>query len=167
MAGGKQIAIINVGGTGTGKSTEVRKILKSLKPSIVEIYDINGEFDDITGTDDCERHDIFLERVKTLQNATVVFEEATIFFSNRGSSEKLTEMLVRKRHLQTNIILNFHSVRSIPKYVFDFVDYVFLRKTNDTLKSVKEKIDNDRFIEIFEKVNNDKNPYAMEIYKVR
>ena len=61
----------------------------------------------------------------------VVFEEATIFFGSKGRNEKMIELLVRSRHSQNTIILVFHSLRALPDYIYELINFIVLFKTQD------------------------------------
>lgn len=166
MAGGKNIAIINVGGTGTGKSTETRKLIELFDPEYLYVYDVNNEYNDLYKKPFCGVNE-FLVLLENVTDALIVFEEATMFFSNKSSSEKLLGMLVQKRHKRNNFIFNFHSLRSIPRYIFDFVDFINIKKTNDTYKIAREKIDDEVFLHLFESVNESNNPYESVVYSTK
>lgn len=127
-------ACIVIGGTGSGKSTFIKKMIADDKSAI--IYDINNEYYD----------DSILPDIKTFttlaceqRNTTIVFEEATIFFNSITQNEKLKDLLVRKRHTGNRIYLVFHSIRSVPPYIFNLVNYVFLFRTADDESLVKSK----------------------------
>lgn len=47
--------------------------------------------------------------------------------------------MVRKRHTNNLLIFNFHSLRAVPLYILDFVNYIYLRKTNDNPKLIENK----------------------------
>ena len=167
MAGGKNVAIAIIGGTGSGKSTQTRDLINIMKPSNLEIYDVNNEYSDIIDQPFEEMKE-FQTRVKECTNTLIVFEEASMFFSNRGGAgDEMRSILVRKRHQRNDIILNFHSVRQLPRDIADFVDYVYLKKTNDTEKFVREKIDDDEFIEMWREVKTSKDPYVTRCFKMR
>lgn len=150
---------LNIGKTKTGKTTFTKGlILDVVDKRPIFVYDVNNEYTAFY-KGQFVKHQEFMEIVKNLENSFIVFEEATIFFKNRGSDEILEEMLVRKRHTKNIIYMNFHSIRAIPKYVFDLVDYVTIFKTNDSVKSVKEKYDDERFIHAFELIRKSPNPH--------
>lgn len=163
---GKTVAIVVVGATGTGKSTVTRNLIDAMSYSQLHIYDVNAEYDDLYSLDFVNVSD-FMKRVKNCENSLVVFEEATMFFNNKSSSSELTEMLVRKRHKKNNFIFCFHSFRSIPRYIFDFVDFIYIKKTNDTYSKAREKIDDDVFLKMFEKVNASENNFETMIYSTK
>ena len=98
-------AIIIVGNTGRGKSTAALKTLFKAQQENrrLYIYDPNNDYQKYYSEKFVDE-EAFLEKVENVSNAFILFEEATIFFSNKGSSKKLTSLLVRK---DTKIILLF------------------------------------------------------------
>lgn len=139
--------IVIAGGTGTGKSTIVKSLLAGANPANVLLYDVNNEHPNYTEkyknpyTQQVELPELddFLLQCKLSRNCIIAVEEATMFFSNKGRSDEMVSVLVRKRHTMNNIILVYHSLRSMPKYILDFVNYlVILKTTIDTEKTVEE-----------------------------
>ena len=157
------ICILNIGRPRTGKTTVTKNLLEKIceqgRMNDIIIYDVNDEYREFYNRP-FVTYDEFIkkfERSKNkpiIKNKIIVFEEATIFFSNRSEEQILKELLVTKRHTKNTIILNFHSIRSIPRYVCDLTNYIILFKTNDTEDIVKQKIDNPKFLEVFKEVNS-------------
>lgn len=133
----KSTAIIIVGATGSGKSTLVKKLTKDVHPSRLRVYDVNAEYYKDRDLPDMKD---FLLQISTETEVTVIFEEATVFFSNRGNNDMMRRLLVSKRHKRNAYYLIFHSIRSIPYYILDLVNYVAVFHTNDEEKLVKEKL---------------------------
>lgn len=159
-------AVINVGKTGTGKTTVSKSMLTNWTyPEDLYIYDVNGEYKDVYPEAFVGFQD-FMFMVQDVTNSLILIEEATIFFSVKSTNDILQELLVRKRHTNNIIYLNFHSIRAIPRYVFDLVDWINIFKTNDNLNTVKEKYSDPRFIEAFLKVKKDKNKWAFITLKL-
>lgn len=146
-------SIIFVGGTGAGKTTKIRKYLSSVHPKARLVYDVNAEYTDLFPyplTD----FETFAENATKVSNALIVYEEATIFLSNRGSNDLLRDVLVRKRHTNNTIFLVFHSIRSIPRYIFDLSTHVYLHKTNDSKSTVETRFENELFTACFLRIKN-------------
>jgi len=159
MSGGNSIAILQIGRTKTGKTTNSKKMIEKLDKSMKKhIYDVNNEYSEFYQEPFIPYSD-FMNKIKDVKNSFILFEEATIFFSTRGTYKELEEFLVRKRHTNNYIVLNFHSFASIPKPIFNLVDYVVIFKTNDTLKNVKDKFDQEKLIKAFEEVRKSENNY--------
>ncbi len=150
-------AIAVIGGTGQGKSTFIKEVLLSNMAGRKLIYDVNNEYK--TGKALPSIVD-FLKTAKTAIKTCIVFEEATIFFSNRGFNDELLDILVRKRHTQNVIILVFHSLRAAPKYVLDMVDTIVLFKTKDLQNEVMIKFRGEKDILAAHERNRLKHPFV-------
>ena len=147
--GGK--TFIMVGMMETGKTYEVKKIIKKFHMLPAYIYDVNEEYYE-ERINLPEIHE-FLDQAKDLSRHVIVFEEATIFFPARGYSNDLVRFIVRKDHTGNVICFCYHSLLDLPTYVLNKIDYVYIKPTNDTLDSVKKKFGaHSRMIEYFEKV---------------
>lgn len=144
-------AVLIVGNTGRGKSTTARKLVEIAKKEKREIliYDPNAEWKDFYSGKFENKKD-FLNRCANKKGAFILFEESTIFFSNRGNEEQLIDLLVRKRHANNKIVMNFHSLRSLPKYIIELCNYMVLYKTADTPEFIINKLDGfDEIIECY------------------
>lgn len=157
-----------VGSTGTGKTTFVKKILK-LSKSKKYIYDINREYTEfnnefIFNSD----FNFFCSATDKLKNSVIVFEEATIFFNNKGSNKSTTEQLVRKRHTNNVLVFVFHSLRTIPLHIFDLIDFLVLHKTGDNINLINRKFDgNEKVIIGFNDCLKSVNKYEQKIINLR
>lgn len=129
-------AFIVVGCTGSGKSTLIKSFIKNVNPAQLHVNDVNAEYFPDRPYIPTNK---FLEVAQRLEECVIVFEEATIFFSNRGNNLHMRELLVRKRHAKNLIFLVFHSVRSIPQYIYDLCNFVYIFRTNDSPELVKDK----------------------------
>ena len=145
--GGK--AFIVVGMTGSGKSTLVKQMIKNVDVSRLWVNDVNGEYFPDRPYIPTDK---FLEQTLKLQRCVIVFEEATIFFSNRGNVRDMRELLVRKRWTESVIIMIFHSIRTIPHYIYDLCNGVFVFRTNDARDLVAAK--HERLLDAYDKVQN-------------
>lgn len=147
--------ILNVGRPKAGKTTMTKKILngyvKDGRKKDFCIYDVNNEYAEFHDEPFLTYED-WIESIKDVKNKIILVEEATIFFSTRSSDKILKELLVRRRHTNNVIILNFHSINDIPKYIFNLTNYVILFKTNDDFQSVKAKCSIPKFLRMFEDV---------------
>lgn len=144
--------ILVVGTTGTGKSHFVKNTIVKNYKGPKYIYDINNEYKDGVIMDFSK----FLQAVKPVRRSLIIFEEATIFLSNKGDSKELREILVAKRHRDNTVVLVFHSLRAIPTYIFDLSDLLVLFRTTDNWNLISRKLDAfvdvlDAFVEIKEK----------------
>ena len=141
-----------IGAKGRGKSTAARKrlqIAKSKNREIV-IYDPNREYSEFYNKEFISDEKRFLEMVKPKKNTTLLIEEATIFFTGQNQSREMRDLLVRARHTNNEIILCFHSLRSIPTYILELVNYLILFKTTERENYVESKFAGfDEIIEAF------------------
>ena len=85
--------------------------------------------------------DDFLDKVQKAERSIAVFEDAGIFFSNRGRSERLEDILTSSRHSKVTTFLLFHSLRALPAYVIEQLDGIELFKTKDNPLTVRRKFD--------------------------
>lgn len=140
----KAIAII--GRTKTGKTTLTKELLNGFEPSRVHVYDVNNEYAEYK-RGALPKFSEFLNKLTikdrrgelTTRKSAIVFEEATIFLRHNTQSEQITELLTTKRHTENFIILNFHSLRKLPVYILDMLDFVVIKKTNDNPNFIKTK----------------------------
>jgi hypothetical protein len=155
-----------IGATGTGKTTIVKEYLKKIpNKKAIFIYDVNNEYTEFYPYQ-FEPFDIFIERMNRAKKAVMVFEEATIFLNNRSCNRMLVDILVRKRHTNNYIFMNFHSLRSLPKYVLDLCKYVTLFKTNDSLPFVESTFRNDALTKAFLEVSKAPNAHYYKLIKL-
>lgn len=162
------ICIINVGNTGTGKTTETKDLLNAFK--ITEksffIYDVNKEFLEFYEGKFLKFKE-FLKEANTKTNTVIVFEEATIFFQHNKTSEDIYELLVRKRHTNNTLIFNFHALHQVPIFILDFANYMILRQTNDVPSLIQKKFETYKNIyESFEFVQESENFFEKQYIKL-
>lgn len=151
------IVSICIGKRHTGKTTFSKELLsKSKLPKV--IYDVNNEYSQFYNEPFQDFND-FMEKVVNLKGHYLLFEEATIFFNPRARVEEMINLLVRARHTQNVIQLNFHSFASVPNNIKDMIDYITIFKTNDNEKVVQSKIDKDYIINAWKKVNASPNKF--------
>lgn len=131
-----------IGMTGTGKTTEAKNLLKSFPNSNKLIYDINSEYPEFTNGEKLPTIQEFIKKASLANNSIILFEEATIFFSNKKRFEDLVDLLVRKRHTNNIIIFVFHYIAAVPKDIKTMIDFFYIKKTNDDFQDVKKKFKN-------------------------
>lgn len=146
--GGK--AIIVVGGTGTGKSTFNKNLVKEVHPEALYIFDPNREYTEYYNKPFLPIQK-FVAGATALEDRFIVYEEASMVFSNRGYDSEVVEQLVRKRHARNTFILVFHSLRAVPKYLFDYCNFLYLFKTNDPDR-IAETFQHDELIAAFKEI---------------
>lgn len=114
-----------------------KKIISELRKPFF-VYDVNNEY----GTGKTlptisEFLSLVCDETK-VKNSVILFEEATIFF-NHSKSEKVTNLLVRKRHTRNCIIFLFHSLADVPPYILRLIDFIILFATNDNPGVIERK----------------------------
>lgn len=163
-------SIILAGGTGTGKSTFVSERLSKVpNKKSIQLYDVNNEAIYkpyiFTPFGSFEK---FSRSAKGLSDSVIVFEEATIFLSNRGTNDDLRNILVRKRHTNVTVFLVFHSLRTVPRWIYDLSNFIVLFKTNDNEKLIETRFENELLTECFLRVqeNSKQNPHYFETFSI-
>ena len=157
--------IIVVGGKGTGKTTFVKERIKNVPKNLLLIHDPNKEYTEFYNEPFLSANE-FVNKASKTTNTVIVLEEATIFFSNRGNDQKLTEILVRTRHTNNTVFLNFHSLRAVPRYIYDLCNYIVVHKTNDSEKLVESKFTDQNLTDIFLEARNSPNLHYEKIYEI-
>lgn len=164
------IVIVCVGKQGVGKSTKIREILKGVKQSDPNremfIYDPNYEFQDYYPYERAEPFTQFLDLIENKKESLIFVEEATMFLDPRKKEGVIVDKMVKIRHEKNILIMNFHSFSSIPTYIFDMTHYLFVFKTNDSFRKVKNKCDFPTVLEAFEKSYQSENRYHCEIVEL-
>jgi len=153
------LAYIFVGKRKTGKTTMSKKLLDNRPENMpVKIYDINKEYEKYYN-EPFEDWEKFLDSLTPLKGHYILIEESTIFFDTSSRFEQMKNLLVRARHTKNIIHLNFHSWLSVPKNIYNLLDYITVFKTNDTIQTLKSKYDNPEVMKVFEEIRKSKNPY--------
>ncbi len=153
---GKVILII--GQRGSGKTTRAKNLIKSVHPSRLWIYGYRaGQYDDIYSKPVLKLEQ-FTKICTEKFESVFLFEEATIFLSHSKNTDVI-DLLVASRERKNTVIFVFHSLRSIPRYVWDLSDIVFLHKTKDVESLVQSRFESDEFTNVFKLVNSNANPY--------
>ena len=158
MAG---LAYVLIGRRKTGKTTLSKKMLDERPKNMpVLIYDINKEYGKYYPQKFVD-FEVFLEMIadEKVKNTYILIEEATIFFDTSSRFEEMKNILVRARHTGNIIQMNFHSWLSVPKNIFNLLDYVVVFKTNDTIQTIKMKYDNEQVIAAFHEARESKNEF--------
>lgn len=162
-------AFILVGATGMGKSTLFRRLTECMPPERMYVNDVNGEYQHLPYCADRYRKgmalpdiDSYMNDVELVTDSVVAFEEATVFFSNRGSNAMMRKFLVGKRHTGNMYFLLFHSIRSIPYYIYDLCNYVFVFNTNDNEHVVETK--HELLLDAYRAVKN--KPFKFKLVKL-
>lgn len=147
--------VVLVAEMGRGKSTEAKNIVESFLHKDLYVYDVQGQYkqypnNKIKGLPTMEQ---FLQIVESVKNSVIVFEEATIFFSNKGRVEEIINLLVSNFHSKNVIVFIFHSLRSVPVEIMDYIHFLHLWHTNDRVTLIRNKFKDDPYLlEVFNSV---------------
>lgn len=144
------IVIVNVAAKKKGKTTLTKGYLSTHSGNKF-IYDVNNEYKEFGSGAVFPSWTDFLKQAVTKSNTAIVFEEAYIFLKHQSASEEICNLLIRTRHTGNMIILNFHSIRQVPSFVYDLTNYLVIGKTNDKAKYMdREHKDTDVYDAWFE-----------------
>lgn len=129
------ITIINCAKKRHGKTTIAKGLLNTWDGEKL-IYDVNGEYKEYGSAAIFPRpYKKFLEIAVQKKNTAIVFEEAYIYMKSQADQEEIKELLIRNSgHTKNLLIFNFHAVRQIPIFCWDYANYLVLGKTNDKPK---------------------------------
>ena len=145
------LASICIGKRGCGKTTLSKKLLDARPKGMpCMVYDINNEYQSYY-PEPFEDFDVFLVKIsgEEIRRHYILIEEATIFFNTQSNFYEMKNLLVRARHTGNIIQLNFHSFSSVPKGIYNLLDYVTVFKTNDNEKSVTDRFDHPAVIQAY------------------
>lgn len=160
------MVIVAVGRRKTGKTTQTKEFLNTVLKTDPDrdliIYDPNLEYREYYD-EPFLSFDDFMKRIANVTNSCIHIEEATIFFESRSTNKVMKDKLVRARHQNNIIMLNFHSWGLIPREILSMTDYVRIFKTNDSLATVKAKTDIETIIKTFEEVDKHKDNFHFKL----
>ena len=162
------IRSITIGRQGCGKTTLSKELLEARPKGMpVMIYDINNEYSQYY-PEPFEDFDVFLNKIsdESVRRTYILIEEATIFFNTQSNFYQMKNVLVRARHTGNIIQLNFHSFGSIPKGIYNLLNYVTVFKTNDNLKNVTDRFDHPKVIEAYKEAIASKDEHFYKTVKL-
>lgn len=159
------ICLVIAGAKGTGKTTYIKDMLKKVNKEALYIYDVNREYGEFYNKPFVDV-DEFIEMVKNVREAVIVFEEASFFFHNKSFNRETVKILQRSRHTKNLCIFVFHSLRNVPRYIIDLINYYIIFKTNDTNKLIENKFDDPELLAVFERIKNSNDRHYNEKYTV-
>lgn len=155
--------ILIVGQRGSGKTTLAKKLVSQVHPDALLINDPSGQYQDVYQKPSLDFED-FTDLCTKVTDSVILYEEATIFVGHSRNPD-VVNFCVRSRHTKNTIYFVFHSLRTVPRYIFDLSNRVILFKTKDTEKLVLENFDDEKLLEVFNRVNASPDKYAFEVYK--
>lgn len=157
--------IVNVGAKKRGKTTGTKEMLNNFSGDKY-IYDVNKEYKEYGKGAVFPDFEAFLETASKKVNTAIVFEEAFIFLSHQSQQKEIKEMLVRTRHTGNLIILNFHAVHQIPLFIWDYANFVIIRKTNDKLNYMLREYRDTDILEAWQTAIASPDPFKKVVIKM-
>lgn len=163
--------ILIIASTGHGKTTTALEIVRRAKGNIF-VFDYRGEkaYDHLStdlnqpnckmlggGTNSLNN---YIQVARKKPNTWLLVEEATIFLQGR-TKDDMRELIVSKRHMGHNIILLFHTIGTVPPFLFDTAEYIILKKTGDDINGVKRK--RPQLLPYFIAARNSKDRYFTKV----
>jgi hypothetical protein len=129
------------GSKGRGKTTFSTKVLinsinKGLKAIV---YDVRRDYLEYYKKPFLKKNDFMIKEIIPAKKSVILLEEATIFFPNTNKDNILYDKIIGMRYDENDIILVYHSLRSIPSYILEQADYLTLFKTSDNLQYINTK----------------------------
>lgn len=162
------IAYIMIGRRGCGKTTLSKELLDA-RPDAMPciIYDVNNEYK-MYYPEEFDDFNVFLGKIsdERIKNHFILIEEATIFFNTQSNYYEMKNLLVRARHTGNIIQLNFHSFGSVPKGIYNLLDYVVVFKTNDNEKNVTDRFDHPEVIQAYRDAKTSDDPHFYRTVKI-
>jgi hypothetical protein len=178
------------GATGSGKTMEAMK--ETLNYKCLLVYDFQNQWHTITQIDNGKEEIVsgagcrlirffkelsksrlrvspenfsindYIHIMKHVKGFTFVMEESTGLFPGGRIPQELIKQALSKRHTGNNFIFVFHAINRIPIQLIEFIDELYLFRTNDLESKVKSKIPG-----TFDKWQNirkeaEKNPFYFE-----
>lgn len=146
-------AILIVGARGTGKTTKSKQLLSIAHPEARLVFDVYGDYVDLYPRAPIPFKD-FVKVAMQVKNAVILIEETTIYLNNRGFDGDVVDLLVKLRNNNNTVILVYHSLRSIPVYIYQLTNKVILHKTVDNADDLLKRFDDPELVKVFEEVKN-------------
>lgn len=170
MEAGKGFVHIIAGARGRGKTTFIKKFLDMAKSKNYPfvIFDPNAEYLGYYKKK-FVMFDNFCTSLQTVKKSIIVIEEASIVLKHNSIDPIFLEKLVRARHENNYIIMNFHSLRKIPVNILEFVNFITLFKTLDSTEFIEDKFKSyEKIVKCYKKVLNSSNYHeniTIDMYK--
>lgn len=101
----------------------------------------------------------YLAVANVMEGFTMAIEEATGLFPNGRIPNEMVEMILSKRHTGNDWILVFHNMHRVPIQLYEFIDELYLFKTNDVERNIKAKFPVLLENGIYSEIKNHLNPY--------
>ena len=173
--------IVIVGQKKTGKTTLAKRLMSISKLPKKLVFDPSGQeaWQDLPrikpkmlpvwkqGTKrlfENDTHEMLHLINEYVTDTFIIFDDATAYIE-AILSQDLKTLLTRNRHKNNDVVLIFHSLRSVPPKVFEHTSHLILFKTNDTEQHLRrlDKVPNSpEILQAFAEVSRkyQKNPHA-------
>lgn len=174
-----EITII-AGGKGTGKTTFTKRMMKSQKKPIIIIdtfdhpsyKDIRSiSINDLKKWDkqDCRIFDappfeIIRAVRKYTANAFIVLEDARKYI-RASVPVDIENFMIDSKQRNFDILVMYHSLGQVPKFMRDMFDNIVLMKTKDNESMINRYVCRDELISKFRKLKASKNQFDIEIIR--
>ena len=129
------ITIIVIGRQHEGKSPTIKQLIEDSGMKNQVIYDKRKEYNPTKHTL-FRDYFIFKEYIKNVQGSCIVIEEATSVV-NAMKDNTLTDSVIGCEHNLNIVILVFHAILDVPKYLLRTCALIYLFKTNDDPEDVR------------------------------
>ena len=156
--------ILVIGQRGCGKTTKVKELIKNVHPDALLLHDVGGQYKDIYKKP-LLKFEEFTKLCTKVEKGVMVFEEATIFL-NPTRNQDIVDFLVTSRYRENTVIFVFHSLRFVPRSIYDLTNNIILFKTKDTLKVLEDRFDDPELIEIFKRLQTSPDKHVNVNYEL-
>ena len=99
-------------------------------------------------------------------NRAIIIEDATNFLQGAIHDEPLRKMFAARRHYNQQLYFLFHTLSSIPPFIYSMSDYVVLFKTKDFKERVKNRFQDEELFRAFENIKKSRNEHERKIVKI-
>lgn len=155
--------ILIVGRKKSGKTFDVKNLIKNVHSDALLLHDVSANYLDIYKKPVLD-FDKFTEQCSKVSDCVCVYEEATIFCGHHKDTF-IINLLVTARHRRNTSIFCFHSLQDIPKYIWRQSDILFLHKTLDENDFVQKKYR--LYFEIWTGIMQHSDPYHKKVLDIR
>ena len=178
-------SIVFVGYTGTGKTKGILRVIESHPEKKTVIYDIQNEpkykaFPRLPSLDlvrkmkkgiyryfDSNWQQVITDLKDHFSKGLLILEDSSKYLP-ANEFKPLYDMLVSKRHVHVDIVMTFHSLNRVPRYILENADTLVLFKTGDNLEHHLKKLPRfDMIRREFDRLEAHSNPYESSIIPLR
>lgn len=110
-------------------------------------------------------HQIIRDIEKYCSNAFIILEDARLYIDGRVPKD-IEVFMINSKQKNFDILIMFHSLSQVPKFVRQMYDDIILMKTKDVPAVFKIFDCAGELLQKFNKLKKSKNPFAIEIIQV-